>query len=174
MVGVRPKFGIKWTKTDQNTWTVPGNTYEDVFKFFEKRNAARKEWATFHHEKPNLSFKPAKGEPITDVTLMVGYTITMPSWPKANSLGKKGKVAWDKMIKALEEHENQHRLILEGEAEMFGVSVTWETDLSLKKLTELFKKFPAEVEKAQKAYDAKTSHGKKEGVFLPAPEEVKD
>jgi hypothetical protein len=64
---------------------VPGNSYEEMFKFFEKKNAAGEEWAKFHHELPDLSFKPAKGEPITEVTLNVGYVITMPSWAKASS-----------------------------------------------------------------------------------------
>jgi predicted secreted Zn-dependent protease len=51
-------------------------------------------------------------EPITDVTLKVGYTITMPSWSKADSLGKNRRAAWDKMMTALAKHEENHRVIL--------------------------------------------------------------
>ena len=36
--GVQPSFKIDWTKNDSATYTVKG-TYEDVFKFFEKRVA---------------------------------------------------------------------------------------------------------------------------------------
>ena len=174
MAGVTPKFKIEWTKKDNKTSAVPGNTYEEVFKFFEKKNAAGEEWAKFHHERPDLSFKPAKGEPITEVTLKVGYVITMPSWSKANSLGKNRKAAWDKMITALEKHEENHRLILAEQSTAFAEKVVAETDLTLKKLSELFKKFPGDVKAAQDKYDSATGHGEKEGVFLPAPDKVKD
>lgn len=172
--GVTPKFSIKWSKTDNKTAAVPGNTYEDMFKFFEKKNTAKQEWALFQHERPALSFKPAKGDPITEVTLTVGYTITMPAWSKAGSLGKKAKDAWDKMMAALQKHEDQHRQILEDQAKSFGTQITSQTDLSQKNLADLFKDFPGDVKKAQDAYDSKTAHGKNEGVFLPAPDAVQD
>jgi hypothetical protein len=174
MAGVKPKFKIEWTKKDNKTASVPGSTYEEMFKYFEKKNASNEEWAKFHHERPDLSFKPAKGEPITEVTLKVGYVITMPSWSKASSLNKKGKAAWDKMMAALEKHEDNHRQILEKQSDLFGEKITAETDLTLKKLAELFKKFPADVTAAQDKYDSATSHGEKEGVFLPAPDKVND
>ena len=101
MAGVTPKFKVEWTTKDKKTYSVSGNTYEDAFKFFAEKNASKEEWAAFSHERPGLTFLPAKGEPITEVTLEVGYTITMPSWSKANSLGKNRKAAWDKMMTAL-------------------------------------------------------------------------
>ena len=79
MAGVKPKFKVEWTTKDDKTTSVPGSTYEEMFKYFEKKNGAGEEWAKFHHERPDLSFKPGKGEPITEVTLEVGYVITMPS-----------------------------------------------------------------------------------------------
>ena len=174
MAGVQPTFKIQWTKKENSTFAVPGNTYEDAFKFFQKKNDAKEEWAKFHHERPDLSFKPAKGEPITEVVLKVGYVITMPSWSKAGSLGKKAKAAWDKMMTALAKHEENHRLILVEQSALFGEKVTGETDLTFKKLSELFKKFPGDVKAAQDKYDGSSGHGEKEGVFLPAPDEVKD
>jgi hypothetical protein len=174
MAGTKPKFIVNWTKRDNQTSAVTGNTYEEMFKFFQKKNASKEEWAKFHTERPALSFKPAKGEPITEVTLSIGYTTAMPSWSKASSLGSKGKAAWDAMMNALKKHEDNHRQILEDEVKKFGALVSAETDLSLKKLSDLFKDFPDDVRKAQEAYDAKTSHGEKEGVFLPAPDKVSD
>ena len=174
MAGVTPTFKIQWTKKENTTSAVPGNTYEDVFKFFQKKNAANEEWAKFHHERPDVSFKPSKGGPITDVVLKVGYVITMPSWSKAGSLGTKAKTAWDKMMAALAKHEENHRLILVEQSLLFGEKITAETDLSQKKLAELFKKFPGDVKAAQDKYDGSSKHGEKEGVFLPAPDEVAD
>ncbi|MGO9255071.1 MAG: DUF922 domain-containing protein [Bryobacteraceae bacterium] len=173
MAGTKAKFNLKWTKTDNKTYAVPGNTYEEMFKFFEKKNAAKEEWGKFHPEIPHLSFKPTK-DPITEVTLEVGYTIVMPSWSKASSIGQKEKAAWDTMMKALQRHEEQHRTIFEFEAEAFGTDLSFETDLSQKKLSDMFKKFPGDVRKAQQAYDSKTANGKNEGVFLPAPDKVKN
>jgi len=56
----------------------------------------------------------------------------MPSWSKASSLGKKQKDAWDKMMAALQKHEDNHRQILEDQCKLFGEKVTAQTDLTLK------------------------------------------
>ena len=167
---VQPKFKIEWTEKKNTTYTVPGKTYADVFKFFQKKNAAKEEWGKFSHARPGLSFKPAKGEPITDVVLKVGYTITMPKWPKVKTAPKGCQEAWKKMIKALETHEDRHRLILLEECAKFGHEIAHQTNLTKKKLSELFSKFAPDVKKAQDKYDTATKNGEKEGVFLPAPD----
>src|SRR5687768_5008746 len=62
---VQPSFKIEWTKKDSATYTVKGS-YEDVFKFFEKRNANKEEWGKFSPTKPEVAFKPKDG-PIQEV-----------------------------------------------------------------------------------------------------------
>ena len=174
MAGIKPKFKIEWTKKGKATFSVPGSTYEDAFKFFGKLNAAKKEWATFHHETPRLALVPDKTEPITEVTLQLGFVITMPAWSKASSLGAKRKAAWDKMMNALAKHEENHRLIFLEEAVKFGEKVTAKTDLTRTTLKPMLTQFSKDVKTAQDLYDSKTSHGETEGVFLPAPDKVKD
>lgn len=170
---VQATFKINWTKKGKASETVPGKSYEDMFKFFQKKNAAKQEWGKFSTERPKLSFKPAKGEPLTEVVLDIGYTITLPSWGGASSASKAGKEAWEKMMKALEKHEDNHRLILLEQCAIFGEKIAAEKDLTLKKLGELFAQFPKDVKAAQDKYDDATGHGEKEGVFLPAPDKVK-
>jgi len=174
MAGVTPNCKIKWTKKGAATYSVPGSTYEDAFAFFSKRNAEKKEWAIFHHEKPAVDLLPNKGEPITDVILKIGFVITMPSWSKAGSLGPKAKAAWDKMMTVLAKHEENHRLIFLEEAAKFCEKVSAKTDLKRKVLQPMLDQFSKDVFAAQKLYDDKTGHGEKEGVFLPAPDKVKD
>lgn len=167
------KFSINYTKKGKATEAVPGKTYEEMFKFFEKKNAAGQEWGKFHTERPNISFKPAKGEPITEVTLDIGWVITLPSWGGASSATAAGKAAWEKMLKALEKHEENHRTILLEQIARFVDRVTDVDDLKLKQLQTLFTQFPKDIKAAQDKYDGATDHGKKEGVFLPAPDKVK-
>ena len=174
MAGVTPDFKLRWTKKGKATYSVPGSTYEDAFAFFSRMNAAKKEWAVFHHEVPTVDLKPNKGEPITEVTLNLGFVITMPSWSKAGSLGPKAKTAWDKMMNSLAKHEENHRLIFLEEAAKFAEKVQAKTDLTRKVLKPMLDQFSKDVFAAQKLYDDKTSHGEKEGVFLPAPDKVKD
>ncbi len=174
MASTTAKFKVEWTKKDRKTYSVPGATYENAFKFFARKNAAHEEWAVFAPERPGLSFLPARGAPITEVVLRLGFTITMPSWSNASSLGRNRKAAWDKMIAALAKHEENHRLILIEQGLVFGEKVTKATDLDPKKLADLFKRFPADVKAAQDRYDAATGHGAKEGVFLPAPDKCTD
>ena len=52
--------------------------------------------------------------------------------------------------------------------------MTAKNDLTRKVLKPMLDNFSSEVTKAEKLYDGKTDHGKKEGVFLPAPDQVKD
>jgi predicted secreted Zn-dependent protease len=170
-VAVQPDFKIKWVEKKKASYTVPGKTYADVFKFFQKKNANKEEWGKFSHTKPGLAFKPAKGEPITDVVLKVGYTITMPKWPKVKSAPEGCQEAWNKMIKALEKHEDNHRLILLEECAKIAHTIGQETDLTRSKMAELFSNFAPDVKAAQDKYDAVTRNGENEGVFLPAPDE---
>jgi len=174
MAGVTPKFKIEWTKKGKATYSVPGSSYEDAFAFFAKRNAARKEWAIFDHEIPRVALKPDKREPITDVVLQIGFVITMPSWPKSSALGPKRKAAWDKMMTVLAKHEENHRLIFLEEAAKFGEKVTAKVDLTRAVLKPMLTQFSKDVKTAQDLYDSKTGHGEKEGVFLPAPDKLKD
>lgn len=167
------KFSVNWTKKAKATETVPGKTYEEMFKFFQKKNAAGEEWGKFSPTKPNLSFKPSKGEPVTEVVLDIGYTITLPAWAGLSSASKPAKEAWDKMIKKLEKHEDNHRLILLEEVAKFGHEIEHETELTMKRLKELFGAFPKNVKAAQDKYDGASGGGVKEGVFLPAPDQVK-
>ncbi len=167
------KFSVNWSKKAEATETVPGKTYDEMFKFFQKKNDAGEEWGKFSPTKPGLSFKPAKGEPITDVVLDIGFTITLPSWAGASKATAAGKEAWDKMLEVLERHEDNHRLILLEEVAKFGNKITAEDALTPKKLQALFGQFPKDVKAAQDKYDGATTHGQKEGVFLPAPDKVK-
>ena len=48
------------TKKGAATYSVPGSTYEDAFAFFAKMNAAKKEWAIFHHETPTVDLLPTR------------------------------------------------------------------------------------------------------------------
>ena len=48
------------------------------------------------------------------------------------------------------------------------------TDLTRKVLKPMLDQFSKDVKTAQDLYDGKTGHGEKEGVFLPAPDQVKD
>lgn len=172
MAGTKAKFKVQWTRKATTTYPVPGKTYDDMFEFFRKKNAAKEEWGRFSPEKPGISFGQRKDGTIADVVLMVGYTITVPKWGGLGSASKTGKDAWTKMAKALDKHEEKHRKILEDLCEDFGTAVTKEDPLTKEKLDVLFGAFPAAVKKAQDEFDVRTGNGKKEGVFLPAPDEV--
>lgn len=169
--GAKPSFKVEWTKKDSATYTVKGS-YEEVYKFYEKRNASKEEWGKFSTTKPQLSFKPTKGT-IEEVVLKIGYTITMPKWSGYNDAKKSCKEAWDKMFSSLEKHEDGHRSILEEEVKSFGEKVKSQTNLDQKKLGELLKEFSPSVNKAQKKFDDSTGSGAKKGVFLPAPDQCK-
>lgn len=172
MPGTKAKFKLVWTKRDNKTEAVAGATYQDVFDTLKKKNAAKQEWARFHPEPMQVIGDPAKGEPIVGVTLKFGYTIFMPKWAKQSAATKKEQAAWDKMIAVLEKHEDNHRAIMEKQIGIFQKAIESETDLSNNKVGELIKTFKKDLKDAQDDYDNRTGHGSKEGVILPAPDQV--
>lgn len=169
---VKPKFKVKWTKKDKSTYSISAKDYEALYKFFEAKNKKKEEWGKFSVTTPQISFKPPKGNPITEVLLKIGHTTTMPKWAKYSKASKGAKKAWDAMYKALETHEERHRLILLEEVAKFAAKIETSENLDTKGLKKLLTAFSPDVEKAQKKYDDATGHGQKEGVFLPAPDKV--
>lgn len=169
---VKPTLKVKWTKKDKATYTISAKDYEGLYKFFEAKNKKKEEWGKFSVTTPAVSFKPPKGNPITEVVLKIGHTTTLPKWPKYSKVSKDAQKAWDAMYKALEKHEERHRLILLEQVAKFAAKVEAKENLDIKGLQKLLKDFSPDVEKAQKKYDDATSHGEKEGVFLPAPDKV--
>jgi hypothetical protein len=174
-MAVSPKCQVKWSKTGSTTEKISAKTYDDLFKVFQKKNAAKEEWGRFSMvpKKPAIAFKPNDGGPITDVVLTWGYETMLPKWdaPKNNP---KAKAAWDTMIKALEKHEEKHRLFMLEQVAMFSEKVINSQDLSKAQLATLLGEMTAGITKAQKEFDDRTANGEKEGVFLPAPDKVKE
>jgi hypothetical protein len=173
MPEVKPKFTVKWSSRNYVTFPVPANTYEEMFKFFQTRKARKEDWGKFDPTH-TLQMVGDKDGPTTEVRLTAGYTIALPAWSKATSIGKKGKGAWDTMLLKLKKHEDAHADIFEEQIDKLSTAIAGQVDINVLMLNDLHKEFMANLEKAQNAYDARTAHGEKEGVFLPPPDKVKD
>lgn len=162
-------FSVKWGTREIGTYPVPGDTYEDVYKFFQKKKQQRYDWVvvSFGH-----SIEMDRNRPPKEVAIKVSYSISLPVWSKASSLKGKAKTAWQNMILAAQKHARKHVDIIEDEVEKLTKLVDKEKDTT--KWTGLYRNFATVVKKAQDAYDSRTGYGEKEGMMLPPPEKVKD
>lgn len=157
------KATVKIPNPKPKNWSVSGGDIETLFN-----NLNRHGWwgryRSFEDKKPKK-----KGDKIIEVVITGSPTITMPKWKEYGKASKEEKKSWDNMYKALLKHENNHHKIFTDYAKEWKGELEGGDDLTKPDLEKAWKAFKKELQKRQNKYDAKTSHGEKEGVILMVP-----
>ncbi|MBN2394142.1 MAG: DUF922 domain-containing protein [Anaerolineae bacterium] len=142
----------------RDDYDVEGSTLEEVAKQLDP-----KEWGrcTYHYD---YSYETLRGR-TTKVDITLKLTILLPrwtgeGWKKASSAAKK---AWQRMMTALEKHENGHADIARKWAPVFKQRLLKQRE---NRLQTRFNQTLRKVKKENKQYDQKTKHGQNEGVTL--------
>lgn len=144
------------------TYSVSGNTIEQVFNNLEKR----KFWGRYRANQSKTASYQLDGH-IKTITITAAPVITMPKW-KNYSKGNKGqKATWDNMWKKLKAHEDNHHKIFLKCVDGF------ETDLKAENVTKTdlpthWSDATSDWQDDQDAYDSpgQSNHGINEGVEL--------
>jgi len=167
-MGDATEFTVKWGSRSISTYSVPGNTYEEVFKFFQNKKHKREDWVkvTFSH-----SINMDVNKPPKEIWLKMAYTIEMPEWSKVSSQTAKAKTAWRTMVTAAKKHAQKHAALFEDEVDKLCKATDKEADF--RKWSGLYRQFAETLKKAHESYDSRSANGEKEGVMLPPPDKVK-
>lgn len=150
-------------KPANKSWVVKGKNIEELFK-----NLNKHKWWGRYRAYPSYSFKE-KGGVVNEFTLKSKPEIIMPKWSNYTKASKAEKKSWDDMYKALMKHESNHHDIFQKEATAWQKAMDKVVDLNKKNALREWEKFDKATQNKQDAYDAKSDHGKKEGVILNLP-----
>ena len=139
----------------------------DLAGVFEELNAAG-DWGKFD---PDYWYEyDDEGGTVTEARILAKPVIYMPKWGSYSSAAKEEKKEWDRMIKALDVHEDQHYMLFQYKVEKFRKELLKKygekKPLSVKKFKDEYKKFDKEHSTLQKNHDKSTKHGEKDGVYL--------
>ncbi|MFT5423562.1 MAG: putative secreted Zn-dependent protease [Phycisphaerales bacterium] len=156
-INVKSKWGSKKT---ENSIRLKAKTLGGALEELEKLD----EWGEFDGQ-IGFAYK-AKSKKVTEVTLKPSYVIKMPVWAKYGGAPKGAKKEWDRMYKALEKHENIHRLL---HLETYAIITDWlvkAEELTESDFKAQFKKLMTQGQKNQDKFDSSSDHGSKKGVEL--------
>lgn len=140
---------------------VSGKTLEEVSKKLDKLPA----WGKYDCE-IKYSYKTDASGNVTEVTLTGKPVITMPIWKEWSKGDRESQKKWDIMWVKLKRHEEEHHNKTLGEIKKLEAKMKKAKSLSEKDFKKMMDQFYKDLSKAQKDYDKKSDHGKKEGVKL--------
>ena len=156
------KVAVKWgSKDTKSSIKIKAKTLGGALKALEKRD----EWGKFDG-KIGYAYKADSDGLVTAVAIKPSYTIQMPSWDGYKKAPKACQTEWDRMWKALEKHEDGHRLI---HLETLAIISDWldkAEDLTVADFKSTFEAKMKEGQKNQDKFDSATGHGEKKGVTL--------
>lgn len=142
---------------------VGGKTLKDVLKLLNKQS----EWGLYDAvSNQKNSAKVDKNKKIKSVSINLKPVIEMPVWSNYGSASKEEKASWDKMYKALLQHEQNHHKIQMKCGSELEKQLKKEEDLDAKALNKILGEAQKTCQGKQDAYDSKSKHGKNEGVIL--------
>ncbi len=145
------------------TYPVEGATLAEAAAQIEAREEAGvTEW------NPAYSLSRDDEGNVTDATVTVTITVTMPNWPGAARLPAATRAEWDRFYAALEAHEQGHvSLVQENLRDVADAMV----DKSEAEAIAAFEAALANLQQVNDAYDAANDHGRNAGCTLDLGEE---
>jgi predicted secreted Zn-dependent protease len=155
-----------WGKKDNATFKVNAKTLEGAADELSKRD----EWGKFNG-KIDYSYDSDENDFVTNVTLKPSYTIDMPVWAAYKKAPKPCQEEWDRMYKALEKHEDGHRLIHLETLATIETALQGKTDYTSTQLDTDFGQMMTSGQTNQDKFDTSTGHGEKKGVTLTITDE---
>lgn len=157
------KINITVNKPKVSTFKVAGKTLKEAKKSLD----ARDEWGSYDStQNVKSGAQVDKDGKVTSVTMTLNPEIEMPSWSGYGAATKEQKASWDAMYKKLLAHENKHHDVQLAAVEDLKKAIKAAKDLDGPALKKLIEQSAKDGQKAQDAYDSRSGHGEKEGVFL--------
>ena len=155
--GAKPKGKTNF-KEQNKTYTITAKTLQEAAdQISQREEAGETTW------KPKHNFKTDESGNVTDATVDVTITVTMPSWPGSAKLSKAAKAEWDRSFKVLKAHEEKHAELVRSKLKGLAESLVGKTQ------TEAEATFDAaltELQQASDDYDTSSNHGRNEGTDL--------
>lgn len=144
---------VQWT-----AYSVQGETLADVVAAISTLpEAGKAEW------NPRYDYETDENGTVNEVTVIVGWTITMPQWDGYDAASDSAKGEWDRFYAALEAHEMGHlaladQYLRELDQQMIGKTVD--------EAKSVFESTLQALQAESDAYDHRTDHGRNDGTNI--------
>jgi predicted secreted Zn-dependent protease len=151
-------MAVEYSDIEWVAYDVDGTTLADVVaNIAHLPEAGTAEWH------PQYDYQADEHGVVSDVTINVGWKITMPNWTGRDSASQPAQDEWDRFWSVLETHERGHLELVDTalstlDQQMIGKSVTaaqhaWNAAL-------------AKLQQDSNAYDTANDHGRKAGTII--------
>ncbi|BCL33890.1 DUF922 domain-containing protein [Nostoc sp. MS1] len=145
-------------KRENKTYTITAKTLQEAAdQISQREEAGETTW------KPKYSVKTDENGNVTDATVDVTITVTMPTWPNAAKLPKAAKAEWERALKVLKAHEEKHVKLAQDKLKDVAKSLIGKSEAEAEAT---FNAALAELQQASDDYDTASDHGRNEGTDL--------
>ncbi|HEY1282784.1 MAG TPA: DUF922 domain-containing protein [Acidimicrobiales bacterium] len=151
-------MGVEYSDIEGAGYDVGGATLADVVaNISHLPEAGSAEW------NPRYDYQADEHGVVSDVTILVGWKITMPTWTGYDSASQAAKDEWDRFWAALDAHERGHLDLVDTamatlDQQMIGKSVAEAQQVWSSALTKL--------QQDSNAYDTANDHGRNAGTII--------
>ena len=166
MAGVKVTVKTTWGAKNSSTFQVKAKTLGGAADELSKRD----EWGKFDGN-IGYDYDSDENDYVTKVTLKPSYTISMPVWAGYKKAPKACQQEWDRMYKALEKHEDGHRLIHLETLATIETALQCKTDYPASDLKTDFAQWMQDGQDNQDKFDKSTRNGANKGVELTITDE---
>jgi predicted secreted Zn-dependent protease len=166
MAGVKVTVKTTWGAKNSSTFQLKAKTLGEAAKELDKRD----EWGKFDG-KITYDYESDENDYVTNVTLKPSYTISMPVWPAYKKAPKACQQEWNRMHKALQKHEDDHRVIHSDTLATIEKELQGKTDYSATQLQTDYAQWVQDGQDNQDKFDTSTRNGANKGVELTITDE---
>lgn len=155
--GAKPKNTTTF-KVENKTYTVTAKTLQEAAdQISQREEAGETTW------NPKFNLKTDESGNVTDATVDVTITVTLPNWPNTTKLSKAAKAEWDRAFGVLKKHEENHVQLVRDKLKDMAKSLVGKSQAEAEAI---FQKALTELQQASDNYDASSDHGRNEGTDL--------
>jgi hypothetical protein len=160
---------VTWKKSSKADIKINATTLRGALDALEKRD----EWGEFEGGiSPTAKVKDGY---ITELTLSCTSDIHLPQWSGYKGAPKVCQKEWDRMYKALDEHEIGHQTLYIDVVEKFAEGLRKkEEPVTVDQIKDLIKALDKKADSDSEKYDSSTGHGSKKGVELTIATECEE
>lgn len=143
-------------------YDVDGRNFDALSRAMNRRGC----WGRYSFP---FRFTP-HGNPVERIDMTITPRIEMPRWTGYRAAGRAHQREWDRMIAALQRHEDEHHRLLVRKAEEFRDSIPNITiPMDASAVGQMMADFEREAKAVMDDFDDRTDHGRRQGVELNDP-----
>jgi predicted secreted Zn-dependent protease len=147
----------------RGTYTLRSTSFEGLRIAMNRRP----EWGLFD---PHINYDfESETDMVSTIILSAAPEITLPAWSLRATADDAHAQAWDAMLAALTQHEENHLRIFERWVQTFRRNMRRVRPFPASEFESRCDGFNDSLDTAQGRYDDRTTHGQREGVRLDDP-----